>query len=198
MSDPESLEALVRAFTDLTKQLQAVNEQLRGSQPSLDGGVASQRPFFQTAVTVSGLTATEKRPVENISVEDWSEEAYRSLSACPGPPLEKTLLVCDVLGGEAGGVVEFSPPGILNENFHCFKSLNTLYRQFYHRRQQEVSAYSCKSYEADGKPICLRLNYEGHIASVCQAALPPEPGPVPHSGGPAEDVACCSVGPQEN
>lgn len=371
MSEPESLEAQVRALTDLVKQLQADNERLRGNQPSGDGGPSVTQPSSLTATTsASGQTATErlvclprerkcprfsgKRSVDNISVEDWIEEVRRSLSARPGPPLDKALFVYDLLDGEAKREVKFSPSAdrndpekiftILKENFRCSKTLNTLYRQFYHRRQQEsesvreyshvlmelmeqikdrddnldngdhvlrdqfveglrddklqgdlldkisangtltfrdtrrealewlnrrtqpsrARAYSCNSYEADanavtvgptsefaelkeglrnhqvqleailshlrqphakpnsaqrpssqrpqprytadGKPICLRCNKAGHIARVCRAVLPvePGPGPVPYSGssggvsGERDGEVASSAKPQEN
>lgn len=349
----------MRALTELVKQLQADNQRLRETPPPGEEAGPSRQSPAQLASSVSGQALTErlvcvprerkcprfsgKRSVDGISVEDWIEEARRSLSARPASLLEQALFVYDLLDGEAKREVKFSPLvdrndpekifAILKENFRCSKSLNTLYRQFYHRRQQEsesvreyshvlmelmeqikdrddnldnedrvlrdqfveglrddklqgdlldkissnrtltfrairhealewlnrrtqpprARAYSCNSYEADanavtvspvseltelkecflkqqaqldailsqlgqahadpsplqrpsgprsrpyryqadGKPICMRCNKAGHIARVCRALLPAEPGPrsEPASGG--QDVGVANRG----
>ena len=157
MSD--TLEEQVRALTELVKQLQADNQQLRGQAgPSNISDSDQDLPNNPTRPTpVERLVCVPrerkfsrfsgKMSVDNMSVEDWIEEAKRSLAVRSMSKLEQALFLYDVLDGEAKREIKFSPAAdrndpqriftILKNNFRCSKSLNALYRQFYHRRQFE-------------------------------------------------------------
>ena len=359
MSSVENLEEQVRSLAELVKQLQADNQRLCDTQAteepapsSRPDGVAARPTPLERLVCVPRERKcprfSGKMAVDNISVEDWIEEARRSLTARPMPLLEQALYLYDLLDGEAKREIKFSPDrnnpelifDVLKKMFRCSKSRNTLYRQFYHRRQLEsesvreyshalmelmeqikdrdddlesadrilrdqfveglrddklqgdlldkisanprftfrdirseamdwlsrrtqpsrARAHSCNShgantsavtvgpsselvelkecfrkqqaqldailsqlgqsrdssssthqpsaprprsyrYQADGKPICMRCNRAGHIARVCRAAFPEEPGPVSQSdvrSGRQAMVAASSVLPQEN
>ncbi|KAL2085708.1 hypothetical protein ACEWY4_019028 [Coilia grayii] len=159
MSSEQSLEDQVRALTELVNQLTADNQRLRGGERSSTSSDSAQVP----SSNVAGVTPVErlvcvprerkcprfsgKMSVDNMSVQDWIEEASRSLAARPMPRLEQALFVYDLLDGEAKREIKFSPAAdrndpqkifeILKQNFSCSKSVNALYRQFYQRRQFE-------------------------------------------------------------
>lgn len=159
MSSEQSLEDQVRALTELVNQLKADNQRLSGGERSSTSSDATQVPLSN----VPGTTPVErlvcvprerkcprfsgKMSVDNMSVQDWIEEVRRSLAARPMSKLEQALFVYDLLDGEAKREIKFSPAvdrndperifDILKSNFRCSKSVNALYRQFYHRRQLE-------------------------------------------------------------
>lgn len=53
--------------------------------------------------------------IDNISVEDWIEEARRSLVARPMSVHEQTLFLYDLLDGEAKREIKFSPAANRND-----------------------------------------------------------------------------------
>lgn len=155
----ESMEDQVRGLTEIISQLKAENQRLRGQAgPSNTADLDSDPPSsFTTQTPVEHLVCVPrerkcprfsgKMSVDNISVEDWVEEANRSLTTRRMSKLEQALFLYDLLDGEAKREIKFSPAAdrndpqkifeILKNNFRCSKSLNALYRQFYHRRQFE-------------------------------------------------------------
>lgn len=159
MSSEESLEDQVRALTELVNQLKADNQRLSGGERSSTSSASAQVVSSNVASTtpIERLVCVPrerkcprfsgKMSVDNMSVQDWIEEARRSLAARPMPKLEQALFVYDLLDGEAKREIKFSPTAdrndperifeILKSNFKCSKSVNALYRQFYHRRQFE-------------------------------------------------------------
>ena len=133
MSD--TLEEQVRALTELVKQLQADNQQLRGQAgPSNISDSDQDLPNNPTRPTpVERLVCVPrerkcsrfsgKMSVDNMSVEDWIEEAKRSLAVRSMSKLEQALFLYDVLDGEAKREIKFSPAADRNDPQRIFTIL---------------------------------------------------------------------------
>lgn len=154
-------EEQIRALTELVKQLQAENNRLK------DGGnvttnVEAPGPAGSVAANVSSdltgrvyvCTPRERKcprfsgnlAQDGLTVEDWVEEARKSLYV-QHTPAEKATFLVDLLDGEAKREVKFSSPTdratpeavfmILLDNFGCDQTYVSLQRQFFQRRQQD-------------------------------------------------------------
>ena len=156
----------IRTLTELVKQLQEENKQLRervnvpAPNPSAEAPHSSGQsdngagpnpapervyiyaPRERKCPRFSGSTAQG-----NMSVEEWVEEARKSLSLQQTPLIEQAAFICDLLDGEAKREVKFSAPDdraspeaiftILMNNFGCDQTYVTLQKQFFQRQQRE-------------------------------------------------------------
>lgn len=153
------VEEQIRALTELVKQLQAENKQLKdrdtipapqfpdhtangtGSNPAPER-VYIYAPRERKCPRFSGSTAQG-----NMSVEEWVEEARKSLSVQRTSLIEQAAFLCDLLDGEAKREVKFSSPEVranpeaiftvLLDNFGCDQTYVTLQKQFFQRQQRE-------------------------------------------------------------
>ena len=154
-------EEQIRALTELVQQLKAENNRLK------DGGngtvnVEAPGPSSRVVTNVSSdstgrvyMYAPRERKCprfsgdiaqDGLTVEDWVEEAKKSLSV-QHTQVEQATFLCDLLDGEAKREVKFSSPTdratpeaiftILFDNFGCDQTYVSLQRQFFQRRQQD-------------------------------------------------------------
>ena len=169
----EELAEQLRALTELVQKLQSDNEKLReevNTRPVLSNpDAAVGEPSVSVDPGQGPVPATTSPPVtgryvflprerkcprflgkiaqDSLTVEEWVDEARRSLGARPMSQSKKTLLVFDLLDGEAKAEVKLRPSGersnpeqiftILLEAYGCSQSYITLQQQFFQRRQLE-------------------------------------------------------------
>lgn len=154
----------IRALTELVKQLQAENNRLKDRGAETVNAEAPEPLSHVAANGGSNNPAPERVYVyaprerkcprfsgvmvqDGLTVEDWVEEARKSLSVRQTSPAEQAAFLCDLLDGEAKREVKFgsledrSNPDsiftILLDNFGCDQTYVTLQRQFFQRRQQD-------------------------------------------------------------
>ncbi|KAK0135597.1 hypothetical protein N1851_028547 [Merluccius polli] len=177
----EELAAQVRALTELVQKLQSDNEKLREEVNTRPGPsnpddvvgepAASVDPAAVPAPTSPLVTGryvlvprerkcpkfSGKTAQDPITVEEWVEEARRSLGVRPMSQTEKTLFVFDLLDGEAKAEVKLRPSGerdnpekifaILLEAYGCSQTYITLQQQFFQRGQLEGESLREYSHE---------------------------------------------------
>ncbi|XDV30867.1 hypothetical protein PO909_033699, partial [Leuciscus waleckii] len=122
--------AQLRTLTELVKQLQVENAQLK-SEAQLRSKAREQQPHsVGTGVTGGSTTPSSVGAIEryvyvpreckcprfsgklsqdSLTVEDWVEEVRRHLSMRPRLRSEQALAIFDLLDGEAGTEVRFRP-----------------------------------------------------------------------------------------
>ena len=157
-------EEQIKVLTELVKQLQTENTRLkdRGNEtvnveaPGSTSHVAANRSSNSPAPERVYVYAPRERKCprfagvmvqDGLTVEDWVEEARKSLSVRQTSPAEQAAFLCDLLDGEAKREVKFGSPAdranpeaiftILLDNFGCDQTYVTLQRQFFQRRQQD-------------------------------------------------------------
>lgn len=164
------VEEQIRALTELVKQLQAENSQLRNRDdiPAPEQPAGSQAPESSGQAANVGNAGPNIAPEKvyiyaprerkcprfsgnasqgNMSVEEWVEEARKSLSMQHTSLTEQAAFLCDLLDGEARREIKFSSPedranpekilSILLDNFGCDQTYVTLQKQFFQRQQRE-------------------------------------------------------------
>ena len=145
----DTLEEQVQALAALVKTLQAENAQLKqtvqgphASNLSGSGGATSsstssshtdnptqERVYIQAPRERKCPRFSGKMSQDSITVEDWVEEARKSLAVRQAMPAVQATFLCDLLDGEAKKEVKFSSAQerddpeeifkILLENFGC-------------------------------------------------------------------------------
>lgn len=161
----ENMEDQIRALTELVTQLQADNTRLREAatpqpvqqvvlNPESSSTIATnpvvppvERVYIQAPRERKCARFSGKMSQDAMTVEDWVEEARRSLASRHMTSKEQASFLYDLLDGEAKREVKFSSReerenpdsilAILQENFGCSKSYVVLQKQFFQRRQQE-------------------------------------------------------------
>ncbi|KAL2098415.1 hypothetical protein ACEWY4_007622 [Coilia grayii] len=175
MSDGEelSMEEQLRQLQERVRQLQADNDRLKVSSTPSGGGAepAILVGGSLTGVNVGGAatsqtSGTSERPeryvylprerkcprfsgknTDPLPIEEWVEEARRSLAVRHMSRAEQALFLYDLLDGEAKNEIRFRPSTdrvdpdkiltILTETYGCAKSLVSLQQQFFQRKQKE-------------------------------------------------------------
>ena len=156
-------EEQIKTLTELAKKLQAENNSLKDRGNTLNveapeslnhvipGGARNSpaaewvyihAPTERKCPRFSGVMVQD-----GLTVEDWVEEAKKSLSLRQTPPTQQAAFLCDLLDGEAKREIKFlnaddraNPESIFSVlliNFGCDQTYVTLQRQFFQRRQQE-------------------------------------------------------------
>ena len=168
----EELAEKLRALTELVQKLQSgkkLREEVNTGPVAKNLDAAVGEPSVSVDPGQGPVPATTSPPVtgryvflprerkcprflgkiaqDSLTVEEWVDEARRSLGARPMSQSEKTLLVFDLLDGEAKAEVKLWPSGersnpeqiftILLESYGCSQSYITLQQQFFQRRQLE-------------------------------------------------------------
>ena len=155
-------EEQIRALTELVQQLKAENNRLKDGG---NGTVNVEAPGPSSRVVTNNVSSDSTGRVymyaprerkcprfsgdiaqDGLTVEDWVEEAKKSLSV-QHTQVEQATFLCDLLDGEAKREVKFSSPTdratpeaiftILLDNFGCDQTYVSLQRQFFQRRQQD-------------------------------------------------------------
>ncbi|XP_061574030.1 uncharacterized protein LOC133440727 [Cololabis saira] len=154
----------IRALTELVEQLQAENNRLR-DRGNVAFNAETPGPSSQVAADSVGENSVPERVYiyaprerkcprfsgvmaqDGLTVEDWVEEARKSLSVRHTSPAEQAAFLSDLLDGEAKREIKFGSPAdranpesifnILLDNFGCDQTYVTLQRQFFQRRQQD-------------------------------------------------------------
>lgn len=145
-------EEQIRALTELVKQLQAETVNVAGSSamgnPTFEW-VYVCAPGERKCPRFSGIMAQD-----SMIVEDWVEEAWKSLAVLQTSRGEQETFLCDLLDGEAKREVKFSTPEdranpesiftMLLDNFGCDQTYMALQKQFFQRRQHENESIICE------------------------------------------------------
>lgn len=129
---------------------------------------------------------------DHMIVEDWVEEARKSLSMQQTPLLEQATFLCDLLDGVAKREIMFSSPSdrsnpeaiftILLDNFACDQTYVTLQKQFFQRQLREhesIREFSqallgldlLKTKDPRGVPNPDMVLRDAFIENVCDSKL---------------------------
>lgn len=168
-----SPEERIRLLNERIQQLETDNQHLRSNIDQGNAAVprASDTPVNSGVTEVSGasgagtssttsraeryiyLPRERKCPrfsgknTDALPVEEWVEEARRSLEVRPMSRAEQALFLYDLLDGEAKNEIKFRPYAersdpdkilaVLTDIFGCSKSFISLQKQFFQRKQLE-------------------------------------------------------------
>lgn len=166
-----NVEEQLKQLTERIQQLQADNDRLRASPVGEGAGAtrpageglgetgAAESSAAPTSVTVERperyvyLPRERKCPrfsgksTDPLPIEEWVEEARRSLAVRHMSRAEQALFLYDLLDGEAKNEIRFRPSTdrvdpekiltILTETYGCSQSFVSLQKQFFQRKQKE-------------------------------------------------------------